>query len=497
MKIIKRILFLIAALLIAGCVGILVCALNPSVTQWLSEKVRQQTEEGENPAEGLVSGGGTGTYEAPEDMPQSLPEGVGGLSGYQPVSGRGEQISQEEADNLGSILAPGETGEGISFSAEYYPYYAMLNDTLRQLYRQVYANVLVLNTSFTPGVAVTAEQAKNVVEAVYNDHPELFWMGEEFSCKYLQTGICVELTLQYNETANDLERAKSDFGACAEEILSGARDLGSDYEKERYIHDALVQIVEYDTSAAANQSAYSALVLGRSVCAGYTRAFQYLLQRLDIPCYYCTGYSGGDHAWNIVKMGNLYRNVDVTWDDTNPSTYNYYNKSDSEFAPTHVRTGLAVNLPACEDTVQEASAEEGDSVVADHINPNPQEPLRWQSRGKVDSDTGNDADEEEKRRENLAKAGITEDEVLDTLEEYYEDCEEQLKEAGTGDRQFTNVIPETLWNSVERAYSSGSFRAGYVDDALEEMEAEYFAIQIQVQRLGGGYYRIYHNVYTY
>ena len=30
------------------------------------------------------------------------------------------------------------------------------------------------------------------------------------------------------------------------------------------------------------------------------------------------------------------------------------------------------------------------------------------------------------RKENLEKAGITEDEVLDTLEEYYEDCGKQL-----------------------------------------------------------------------
>lgn len=493
MKVIKRILYFIAALLIAGCVGLLVCALNPSLTRWLSEKVRQQTETGESPAEGIVLNGSTGAYEIPESMPQSLPEEIAGLSGYQPVSGEGEEISQEEADNLGSILAPGETGEGISFSSEYYPYYAMLDDTLKQLYRQVYANALVLNTSFTPEAAVTAEQAKQAVEAVYNDHPELFWMGAQFSCKYLSTGICVELTLQYNETANDLETAKSDFNACAEEILSGARDLSSDYEKEKYVHDALVQIVEYDTSAAANQSAYSALVLGRSVCAGYARAFQYLMQQLEIPCYYCTGYSDGDHAWNIVKMGSLYRNVDVTWDDTDSGAYRYYNKSDSEIADTHVRTGLAVYLPACEEIVQEAEGEEGGSVADAYINPNPQEPLRWQSRGKVDSAADS---QEEKRSENLEKAGITEDEVLETLEEYYEDCGEQLKEVGTGDRQFTNVIPESLWNSVERAYSSGSFRSGYVDDALEELEAEYFAIQLQVQRLGGGYYRLYHNVYT-
>ena len=63
-----------------------------------------------------------------------------------------------------------------------------------------------------------------------------------------------------------------------------------------------------------DQSAYSALVQGRSVCAGYARAFQYICQRLGIPAYYCAGSSGEDHAWNIVKLGDGFYNVDRKYD---------------------------------------------------------------------------------------------------------------------------------------------------------------------------------------
>ena len=502
MKTIKRLIYCIIGLLIAGCIGILVCALNPNLTAKLAELVQRgnsvenqlQTAE-----EGIVApetGGSTGTYQLPEEGIQTVPQDVMGLTGFRPMTEDTEQITREEADNLNQVLATGETGEGLDFDEEYYPYYALLDDTLRQVYRQVYANALELNTSFTPVASVTVGQAKNVVEAVYYDHPELFWLDAEFSAKYLGTGICVEITLTYNAAADNLETAKQDFDACAEEILSGAEELESNYEKEKYIHDVLIQIVEYDSSAQMNQSAYSAMVLGKSVCAGYTRAFQYLLQKLGIPCYYCTGYAGEDHAWNIVKLGSIYRNVDVTWDDTNPSTYDYYNKSDSEYASTHRRTDLAVYLPACEDVSLMESEETGSSEVDKYINPNPQEPLRWHSRGEGIQDTEGSSTEEEKHRDNLEKAGISEEEVLDTLEEYYKDCAKQLKEKGTGQNQFTNVIPEELWNELERAYSSGKYRKGYVDDVLKEMGAEYFAIQLQVQRLGGGYYRLYHNIYV-
>ena len=80
------------------------------------------------------------------------------------------------------------------------------------------------------------------------------------------------------------------------------------------MHDTLAERITYDLSAEMSQSAYSALVNGRTVCAGYARAFQYIMQRLGIPCYYCTGYAGESHAWNIVGMEDGYYNVDVTWD---------------------------------------------------------------------------------------------------------------------------------------------------------------------------------------
>ena len=121
-------------------------------------------------------------------------------------------------------------------------------------------------------------------------------------------------------------------------------------KKEKYVHDALASAVTYDLTADMNQSAYSALVNGKSVCAGYARAYQYLLQQLGIPCYYCTGYSGGDHAWNIVKLDDGYYNVDVTWDDAAAIRYDYFNKTDADFASTHVRQNLSVYLPACNGT---------------------------------------------------------------------------------------------------------------------------------------------------
>ena len=550
LKVLKGIFFFLMGLIMIGCTGILVCALNPSLTAMLAERVEsvgsaQSSRDGQSGGLGGLFRDGDGQsdstvpgegqpginadwlegqsgYEQPDSPSVEAPEDVSGRTGYEPVQEEAQEIDEDEAGGLTGAENPGDTGSGLSFDAETYPYYAMLEAEMQQIYSQIYANAMSLTPSFTPVATVSVSQLKTVFEAVYNDHPELFWLDTGYSCKYLRSGRCAEITLKFNETADALEQARLAFQGAAGNIVAQARGLGSQAEMEKYVHDALMGLVEYDVAAPMNQSAYSALVGGRSVCAGYARAFQYIMQELGVPCYYCTGYAGEDHAWNIVKIDGVYQNVDVTWDDTEEPTYNYFNKTDRELAATHRRTGLSVYLPACEGAgTQTPAAPEGGEAgtsedgeipgsaenpggedadgatnISGLINPNPIKPLEWESkREEVPVDPLQAA--EDRRRESLEKAGVTEEQVRDTMQEYYEDCRRLLKDAGTGDRQFVNVIPQSLWGSVERAYNSGDYRKGYVDSALKDMGASSFAIQLQVQDLGGGYYRLYHNVYTY
>lgn len=502
LKALKIVFYSVTALVMIGCAGILVCAFQPSLTEQIAERLYGSGPKMEGGVYTNIHPGvnqeyvnGGGGYVIPGERPGKTPESVSGRTGYEPIQEEAEEVPEE--GNQEGTVPVGNTGAGLSFDAEFYPYYAMLNSDMQQLYCQIYANAQSLTETFGPVVPVNIGQLKTVYEAVYNDHPELFWLEGGYSCKYLQNGNCVEITLKYNNTAANLETAKQDFRLYAQRILSGATVLGTNAEKEQYAHDGLMLAVDYDLKAPMNQSAYSALVQGKSVCAGYARAYQYLLQQLGIPCYYCTGYAGQDHAWNIVKIDGVYYNVDVTWDDTDPSTYDYYNKSDNALSPTHMRTGLSVYLPACVAGMGDNTDENTEEIsdIAEFINPNPSEPLRWEGNPNANVDMGLTA--EEKKQQNLEIAGITEDEVRETMDEYYKDCLKLLKDVGKGDKQYANVIPESLWNSVEQAYSTGAYRKGYVDEALKELGVENFVIRLQIERLGGGYYRVYHNVYTY
>lgn len=397
MKILKKILGVIAVLTVLMCILILLCALNPNITKKLSglvsgDRSPQRTEEAqeaeseevigfpdeepeyaepveaeepeeEQPQETSVdrdwteSASDTGLtdkvirglngYEAPSEADVEVPEAVSGKSGYQPITEKSEELPDAEGGEYTSDLGFGDLGDGYTFDPLFYPYYAMLDAKGQHLYRQIFANANAFNGAFVPVEAVPVSEIKNVIMAVYNDHPELFWLNTAFVCKYDKNKICAELELEFNITQEEFPETSAQFYNTVNTLLTQVQNL-SDYEKERRIHDLLIEKIEYDKGADMNQSAYSALVEGKSVCAGYARAYQYLMQRMGIPCYYCTGFAGEDHAWNIVALDDGYYNVDVTWDDTPGGEHDYFNKSDQDFESTHVRRDLSINLPICE-----------------------------------------------------------------------------------------------------------------------------------------------------
>lgn len=97
----------------------------------------------------------------------------------------------------------------------------------------------------------------------------------------------------------------------------------SDLDKARALHDWLVDNAYYDVTFAAQDTFEAAGVLlnGTGVCDSYSKAYGLLLDKAGIESKRVTGTvlkeDGGSetHAWNIVKIGEKWYQVDVTWDD--------------------------------------------------------------------------------------------------------------------------------------------------------------------------------------
>ena len=255
---------------------------------------------------------------------------------------------QEELKEIGM----GYNGNEYSFPAELYPYYQILNDKCKSLYRQIYANTLNMWPEFLPAEVASPGEWNNALLSVVYDHPELFWLNTKLYTEYDFGGKVVKVRLYFYETElGNIETAKQNFAAATEPVVMMAGALETAAEKEQFIHDYLANKLTYKENSL-DQSAYSGIVGNETVCAGYSKAFQYLMQQVGIPTYFVAGWggglvSGGMHAWNIVNMDDKYANVDVTWDDKDTIIYEFYNKPDSDFH-RHKRMFNSCYLPACE-----------------------------------------------------------------------------------------------------------------------------------------------------
>ena len=96
---------------------------------------------------------------------------------------------------------------------------------------------------------------------------------------------------------------------------------GSEYEKALWLHDWLLDQLEYDNSLKWSSSE-SALTRGLGTCQAYESAYSKLLSAAGIENSETRDTYDG-HTWNAVKLDGEWYQVDCTWDDTDDHWYNF------------------------------------------------------------------------------------------------------------------------------------------------------------------------------
>lgn len=240
-------------------------------------------------------------------------------------------------------------------------YYGLLNEEEQKIYREIFSGVDE-NTEEIYVYASDADLVNRLFQYVVKDHPEIFWCdGTATATSYSGVESYTVLKPEYQHNPEERTQMQSEIDAAVSECLSGISSDASDYEKILYVYEYLVNQVEYDMDAPENQNIYSAFVKKASVCAGYSKATQYLLEKSGVFCTYVTGTTtdGQSHAWNLVKCEGDYCYVDTTWgdplflasegeqvSDEEKITYDYMCCDDAELLKTHI-PDTDVTLPSC------------------------------------------------------------------------------------------------------------------------------------------------------
>lgn len=169
-------------------------------------------------------------------------------------------------------------------------------------------------------LGLTVDQVKKVQTLFVYANPQYYFLN---TILFTTNSNTCALGI-YDSFASGSSRASATetVRARMEALQTQIIDNGCVYETEAQIHELLCSELTYmdgenvlsdKTDPYYTQTVYGALTTGATVCAGYTKLYAMLCNYFGIDCISVTS---SVHAWNQVRYGDHWYNVDVTWDDT-------------------------------------------------------------------------------------------------------------------------------------------------------------------------------------
>lgn len=210
------------------------------------------------------------------------------------------------------------------------------------------------------------EEYQTAIEAFTYDNPDVFYIDVTKMYINIET-IQKIFSTKYNVYINSAKdptylldgfTSKEQIDQCESQVIAVKNQIlnqiagKNDIEKMRYIHDYLVDTIEYDQTFVEKNiyNIYGALVSKTCVCEGYAKASQYLLNEAGLENVIITGTATNsdgkteNHAWNYVNIDEKWYAIDTTWDDpiivgggklTNTIRYRYFLKGSSTMNKNH------------------------------------------------------------------------------------------------------------------------------------------------------------------
>ena len=269
------------------------------------------------------------------------------------------------------------------FEDRYYAY-SQLDDEGQRCYRIMYDAFCSREPRSYPENG--EDRLSEIRACIVADHPELFYVeGVRFSTTYNQvtelvSDATVEGTFFLDE--DEAASAQAQIDVVVASFLATVPQDADDYTKAKLAYDFIVKRAAYDHGAAAaldwydgegrapGQTIDDVFLRGAAVCAGYSAAYQYLLQHMGIQCVQVRGVADGvGHAWCIALLDGAYYQIDPTWGDPQFLdeefsvgdgfvNYDYLAVTTDDMSTTHV-ADEAFAIPLCVSTEDNYFVREG------------------------------------------------------------------------------------------------------------------------------------------
>ena len=197
--------------------------------------------------------------------------------------------------------------------------YERLTSSDKRIYNEIYLTLRALADEYELDCD-DPEEINRIFLCVMMDHPELFWVSGYVYTRYTRGDVLEAMGFKgtYTMDAPTVAARQLSIDAYVDRCLSQMPEL-DDYGKIKYVYEYIIKNTDYEIGSADNQNICSVFINGRSVCQGYAKATQYLLNKLRVKTTLVTGTAlgQGNHAWNLVYADGAYYYLDTTWGDSN------------------------------------------------------------------------------------------------------------------------------------------------------------------------------------
>lgn len=310
------------------------------------------------------------------------------------------------ADGEGSADASADSSQ---INGKTYFYDQFDNSAYRTVYNQINEAAAAFNssnqtaqyqdggyyTAFTLSVSnkdwevIGNDGLQQIVNAVLADHPEYFWMSDNYEVTMASSGELrfALLTIEcYSLYANGNSRAVyvNNFDLAVKAYAATLDENAKDYEKVYLIHNAIINKIYYaaDITGKTNKNIYAYTADGvfsskylSAVTYGYAKAFKAVMDYIDVPCIYIEGQNSdllddstdtqkklkeenyiNNCAWNAVYLGGEWYLINLGLDDPITTTgkealsYKYFNITDSQAENLTVIPDRLPGIPKCTGT---------------------------------------------------------------------------------------------------------------------------------------------------
>ena len=271
-----------------------------------------------------------------------------------------------------------QLGINEKFQAYSTYFYEQLTPKEQECYKEILAILQKCGEKVKISISDKATIDK-IYSCVMNDHPEIFYVSGYSLTQSYQTYFSGTYIYSREEINSRKQKIDEYVTKCFAQIPTNA----DSYIKVKNVYEYIIKNTQYESVEGEDQNICSVFILGKSVCMGYSKATQYLLNCLGVKTILVTGHAnivingvhilagdqGDNHAWNQVLIDGNWYCVDTTWGGGfssegssdkggKPINYDYLLCTTDEFNIAH-KVGENIKVPLCNHSEQNYFVREG------------------------------------------------------------------------------------------------------------------------------------------